>query len=383
MRGFGSNFFTSNGLYLMHDTNCDRHVAQTVIGDLMSRSGLTSLSLSELMGAAFWTPLFSLFLASVIGGIVLIVRARPGRAVRGGGPLSEGAARSVKARHVPERRTLGIVAIAVAVCFIAEHLIRGYVVDTAAVVSWWRFAVVLVCAVVGLGVVLAMILRRGTAPSELPVVPAARRTWATFGPRLGLLLASGVMLVLSATTVAAGVASSPDREGQYAGLDIPIPNMPEVDPIRMPFFGWAYGVPVLICLTALALVTWSLLHANAVRPYIRPETVAAERVLRREIAGDAVWIATAATLLALAGAWRFVARAGSVSSLEIMGQNDGSPYDATWRYAEVALAAGWAAPLLEIGAFVLLLLVASRLWRRDGAAVGSDADLASDAAVTP
>ncbi|WP_334151419.1 hypothetical protein [Microbacterium sp.] len=348
----------------------------------MSRSGLTSLSLSELMGAAFWTPLFSLFLALAIGGIVLLVRARPGRAERPVASASAGASASLRARYRPEQRALGIVALGVAVCFIAEHIIRGYVVDVAAVVSWWRFAVVLFCAVIGLGVVLGMILRRGTTASELPVVLAERRTWTTFGPRLGLLLAGAVMLVLLATTVSAGLASSPDREGQYAGLDIPIPNKPEVDPIRMPFFGWAYGVPVLIGLAALVLTTWAVLHGNAARPYIRPETVAAERILRREIAADAVGITIAGMLLALAGAWRFVAGAGSVSSLEIMGENDGSPYDATWRYAEIALAAGWTAPMLEIGAFVLLMLVASRLWRRDGAAVGSNADLASDAAVT-
>ena len=348
----------------------------------MSRSGLTSLSLTELMGAAFWTPLFSLFLALLVGGIVLLVRARPGRAERPAAPSSVGASPSLGARYRPEQRALGIVASGVAVCFIAEHIIRGYVVDVAAIVSWWRFAVVLFCAAIGLGVVLGMILGRGTTPSERPVVLAARRTWTSFGPRLGLLLAGVVMLVLLATTVAAGLASSPDREGQYAGLDIPIPNKPEVDPIRMPFFGWAYGVPALIGVAALVLITWAVLHSNAARPYIRPETVAAERILRREIAGDAVRIATAGILLALAGAWRFVAGAGSVSSLEIMGENDGSPYDATWRYAEIALAAGWAAPILEIGAFVLLMLAASRLWRLDGAAAGTGADLAVDAAVT-
>ncbi|KJL30067.1 hypothetical protein [Microbacterium oxydans] len=347
----------------------------------MTRSGATSLSLSELMGAAFWTPLFSLLLAVVVCGFLLIALSRPGRAERRAAPLSDGAAMSVRARYRPAQRTLGIVAIVVTVLFIAEHLIRGYVLDVAAVVAWWRVAAVLWFALLGLGVVLGMILRRRTASSEQPVVPAARRTWTTFGPRRGLLLAGAVALILLVTTVVAGLASSPDREGQYAGLDIPIPNKPEIDPIRVPFFGWAYGVPVIIGLTALALVTWAVLHVNAARPYIRPETVAAERLLRREIAGDAVGIMIAGMLLATASAWRFVARAGSVSSLEIMGENDGSPYDATWRYAEAALAAGWAAPILEISAFVLLMLVASRLRRRDGASAGS-ADRAPDAAVT-
>lgn len=273
---------------------------------------------------------------------------------------------SIRARYFPEQRTLGIVAIATIVLFATDVILRGYVHDFSAAIAWWRFATPMFGALVGIMVLLGLILTRGTTHSEIPVVPTARRTWTTFGPRLGIIAASVTMIALVATTLAAGFASSTDGEGRYAWLVIPIPNEPEVDPIRVPFYGWAYGVPVLVCLVALAAVTWAVLHSNAARPYIRPETVAAEQDARRVVAGGAVRIATAAMLLALGGAWRLIARGGSVSSLEIMGVNDGDPFDASWRYAELAVAAGWAAPVLEILGFVLLVLAARLLWRRAG-----------------
>jgi len=110
-----------------------------------------------------------------------------------------------------------------------------------------------------------------------------------------------------------------------------------------------------------------VLHTNATRPFMRPETVTAEREARREVAIGTVRIATAGMLLAPAGAWRFIASAGSTSSLVINGQNEGNSYEVAWRYAELATAAGWLAPVLEIAAFVLLLLVASSLRRRPAA----------------
>jgi hypothetical protein len=106
------------------------------------------------------------------------------------------------------------------------------------------------------------------------------------------------------------------------------------------------------------------LRSNAVRPFLRPETVGAEQGARVEIASGVVRIASAGTLLALAGAWRFIARAGSISQLTTVdAEGRSGSYETTWRYAEFAVAAGWLAPALEITAFVLLLLVASRLRR--------------------
>lgn len=106
-----------------------------------------------------------------------------------------------------------------------------------------------------------------------------------------------------------------------------------IDALRPWFYGWAYGVPGIIL----------------------------EQTARVEIASSAVRIATAGMLLALAGAFRFIGRSGSISSVttEINGHDES--YDMTWRYAEFAAAASWLAPALEITALLLLLLVARRM----------------------
>ena len=159
---------------------------------------------------------------------------------------------------------------------------RGYLLNLfdlsmSDVVSWWRYATPVFSAFLGISVVLGLIVTRGTTPPEAPVLPAARRTWLSFSPRRGIIGASIALLVLVATTIAAGLASSPDGQGRYIWLAIPVPNEVAIDPIRPWFYGWAYGVPVLICVAVLTAVTWAVLHTNAARPYIRPETVTAER----------------------------------------------------------------------------------------------------------
>ena len=109
---------------------------------------------------------------------------------------------------------------------------------------------------------------------------------------------------------------------------------------------------------------FAALDRNAARPYLRPETVSAERASRRETARGTTLIVIAAVLLTLAGAWRLIASAGSGAYLTITGQNGDTPYDASWRFAEFAVAAGWFAPLLEVTAFTFLLVVASTGLRR-------------------
>ena len=314
----------------------------------------------ELVGAAFSLPLLSLVIAVIIAGGILLFTARQRYEGRAAVPIPLPVAQSVTARYLPEQRALRVIAIAVAFVFAVENIVRGYVLDMADQVAWWRYATPVFSAFVGMIVILGMVAIRGTTQPELPVVPASRRTWTSFSPRPGLISACLALLALLATTIAAGLSSSADDQGRYIWLEIPVPNEAAIDPIRPWFYGWAYGVPVLICLAALSFATWAVLQRNAERPYIRPETVAAERDFRREVAIGAVRVTTAGILLALAGAWRFIASAGSGSTLVIEGQNGGAPYDMTWRYAELAIAAGWFAPILEITAFVLLLLVAVR-----------------------
>jgi len=324
----------------------------------MSRISNVSIGPADLVGAAFSTPLFSLVVALVVAGLVL--------ALSGSERSDRAVARNTvaRSRYAPESRTLGAVAIATVVIFVGENILRGYILNVADVVSWWRFALPLILSALGLIVLLGLIVTRGTTPPEIPVANGARRSWTTFGPGLGIGAACASLAALLATTIPAGLASSPDDRGRYIWLVIPVPNEATIDPIRQWFYGWAYGVPVLACLAVLVPATWAVLHYNASRPYLRPETVIDERGARREIAAGTVRVALAGMLIALAGAWRFIAQAGTGSQLIINGENGGAPYDVTWRYAELAVAGGWLAPVLEIIAFTVLLIVAARGLRR-------------------
>jgi hypothetical protein len=329
----------------------------------MIPSTISSISLIDLVAAAFRLPLFSLIVASLIAAGVALAASRL-RDERSSAALhTETVVRSVAARYLPERRALGIGAIAVIVVFAVENVVRGYLLNLADIVEWWQYATPVFAACLCLTVVLGLIVFRGTTPPEQPVVSATRRTWTSFSASTGIIGAGVALVALFGTTIVAGLASSADERGRYIYLDIPVPNA-SIDPLRPWFYGWSFGVPVILCLAVLGVVSWLALRGNAVRPFLRPETVTAEQVARVEIASGIARIATAGLLLALAGAWRFIARAGSISQLVIEGEGGSeSSYETTWRYAEFAIAAGWLAPALEVTAFVLLLLVASRLRR--------------------
>ncbi|MDQ0893616.1 hypothetical protein [Agromyces ramosus] len=321
-------------------------------------TSITAITLSDLVAIAFTLPLFSLVVASlIVAGTLLVARLRSERGRTA--PHNVAAEPAVAARYLPEHRTLGVGAIAVIVVFAVENVVRGYVLNLSDIVEWWQYATPLFAAALCLTVVLGLILFRGTTPPEQPVVSAARRTWTSFGSEAGLLGAAAAFVALLVTTIAAGLASSADGRGRFIHLELRVPNE-VIDPIRPWFYGWDFGVPVIVCLAALAVATWATLRSNAVRPFIRPDTVGAEQAARAEVASAVVRIATAGVLLALAGAWRFIARAGSLSQLVIVDDGRRDSYDMTWRYAEFAVAVGWLAPAVEITAFALLLLVASR-----------------------
>ncbi len=322
---------------------------------------ISSISPAELAAAAFTLPLFSLFLALLIFigvRLILRVRGRDDRSV----PRAGTGTSPVAVRYVLERRVLGVGAIALIAVFAIENVVDGYLLNLADVVAWWKYTTPLFAAFLCLTVALGLILFRGVVVPERPVVQLARRTWMSFGPRAGLIGAGVALVALFATTIAAGVASSADDRGRYIYLDIPVPNVP-IDALRPWFYGWAYGVPVILCLAALIVVTWVTLRSNALRPFLRPETASAEQNARMEIAAGAVHIATAGMLLALGGAFRFISRSGTISHLTIEGQGQSHSYQTIWRYADLAVAAGWLAPVMETIAFLLLLIVANRLLR--------------------
>jgi hypothetical protein len=326
---------------------------------MMMWNRILSLSFFELLAAALSFTLFSLVLAFLLLACAAVVRMISKRGNRSVSRISDGAS-SARAQYVVERRALGVGAVGAVVIFGIEYAVRGYLLDISDTVDWWRYATPVLSAFATLAVVFSLIMLRGTVAPENPVVSTTRRTWDGFGPRTGITGVCALAIIFLATTIAAGMASSPDDLGRYIYIEIPAPNT-SIDPLRPWFYGWAYGVPVIVCVAALIAVTWATLRSNALRPFLSPETSGAEKRARAEIATGAVYIAAAGMLLALGGVFRFISQSGSYSQLTIDGEGHSASYELTWRYANLAVAVGWLAPALEIAAFVLLLLTAQRL----------------------
>lgn len=322
----------------------------------MSIGIVSFLTPADLAAVALRQPLFFFVVASVIF-LGMFVSQRVGSRRHGAAMGTDVV--TPPGQYVAERTALGIGAAVVIVVFAAENVIRGYLLNLADTVSWWQYATPVFISLLCVSAVWGLIIFRGTVQSARPVMPASRRTWVSFGSRMGIVCAGVALVALFATSILAGLNSSADSQGRYIHLEIPVPNE-SIDALRPWFFGWAYGVPVMVCLGLLTIVTWAALRSNAVRPYERPETVGVERTERNDVATSILRVATAGTLLGLAGAFRLIADAGSPSALVVEGNGQSNAYEATWRYAEFAVAAGWLAPLLEVVAFLLLLMVAGR-----------------------
>ncbi|WP_231601147.1 hypothetical protein [Salinibacterium sp. SWN167] len=301
-------------------------------------------------------------LAPILTVLLLVAYGLFRRFSRGKGQLGSRTdhALTSPAEYGFERRTLGIGAIAVIVLYFVEFVVRGYVFNFYNTVDWWRYATPLIAAGLTLGVLLLQIASRKTVAPARPVVATARRTWLSFGPRAGIAGTGVLVAAFVATTLAAGAASSPDDRGRYIYIELAAANT-TIDPLRFWFYGWAYGIPVIICVGVLAIMAWLTLRANALRPFRVPENAGTERRARGEIAAGITSISSAAMLLALGGAFRLINNARGPWGLTIDGDPRSEPYEMTWHYANLAAAAGWLAPLLEVAAFMLLLIAARRL----------------------
>ncbi|WP_101848139.1 hypothetical protein [Zhihengliuella sp. ISTPL4] len=307
----------------------------------------------DIAGAVFSSPAVSLALGIVVAALLALTPWwRGGRAAAT--RLSRDEAGAVVARYGPERRLLAVGAVVVLGAGVTVEVLARHVLRLDDHVSWWRYATPVLATTLALAALALAIAARRARHATLPVVTGTRRTWLSFSARGALPAAGSALLVLVLTTIASGSASSNVDGGPFVFLAIPAPNT-DVDPVRLWFFGWAYGLPVLLsCGLLVASAVWAL-SANATRPFLRPETVPAEHHERRRIAAGIAQVATGGVLLTVAAAWRFIGNAGRIGPLTIEGEGT---FEVVWRYADIARAAGVVAPALEVTAVVLLVLSA-------------------------
>ena len=307
---------------------------------------VASADFVSLLMAGVQLPVVNLIIATGIVALVLVVRSRRVAGDSGSAPPQ------LASRHVAEAWALGMGAVVAVVAYGVLSILQGVVFDLVNVVSWWYYATPLISGA-AIATVVMLVMRAGERDIALrPVVPTSRRTWASFVRPREMTAAALATTLLVWTTVFAGTNSTPDQEGRFVYVDIAVPNT-DVEPLRPWFYGWAYGVPVLICAALMALAAWGALHINARRSFTGPDPVTSERATRTAIGNGVARIVIGVTLLSLSGALRFIAHGSSVGNLTIEGQGT---YEAVWRYAEFAVVGGAVAPCFEIAGFLVLLL---------------------------
>lgn len=327
-------------------------------------SALARISPFELVLALLSSPAVSVALAVVAAVAIAVVTRRAGGAAVVG-PRGE-------------RVALAGIAFATGTVWIVDVLLRGYVFDMSDTVSWWRFAVAPAVAAIGL-VLLAIAMRTNRPRRSVDAVTAVRRTWMTFGPRCGILSLAVLVGVAMAVSLVFGQMSTAFEPGLAAHVALELPNTDEA-PVILPFPGWAYGIPLILSIGALAAALFLALTRNAVRPFPKDVALEVERNRRASVARDAVVLAAAAILIALAGMLR-LARSAVTTSVTIMTDSGSGPaLSVNLPHADLILIGGALAPALEIGGCLMLALLVGRGIRVASARRGRSATVVGVAA---
>jgi len=304
---------------------------------------MVQVPLPELM----WGLLSSSLVCAVLGIAIALVVAR----ARPGGPC---------VATVPRigRAAIGVVALAVGLVWAGDIALRGYVFDTSATVSWWRFA--LAPAVAAVGVAAWGLSRRTTQPRRaVDAASVARRTWVTFGPRRGIVVLLVAMAVTVGFAVVFGQMSTTFDPGPAAHVAVEAPNV-EAPPAVMSFPGWAYGILLLTGVLVLAAAVVLALHRNAARPFPDGVRLDLERRGRADGARDIVALAVATMLLMLGGFLR-LARSAAVTTMTVqMPSGRETSVQLALPHADFIMVGGFAAPILDIAGCALLTLLVIR-----------------------
>lgn len=304
-----------------------------------------------LWGALSSSVVCAILAAVAAAALAIVLRRRTATAPAGNRPR--------------EGFALSIVAALVGAFWLADVILRGYVVDMSETVSWWRFAVAPAVAAAALLVVGGFLRARGPR-RPVDAVSTARRTWTTFGPRRGLVAFIALSVAAAGCIVILGAMSTTLDIDGAAHIALVAPNT-ALAPVVFPFPGWAYGLPALAALGGLVAATVFALHRNAIRPYADGVSRERERVHRLGTARGIVAIASAAALIALAGMLR-MARAAATTSLTVAEPGRTTTVDVHLPHEDLILIGGLVAPALEIGGCILLVLLV--IGARGGVALG-------------
>ena len=234
----------------------------------------------------------------------------------------------------------------------------------------WRYSIPLGAAAIAVTFYAAFSSTRSTARPR-PAVDVTPRTLWSFGSRWWFAGWVALNVLLLATVVLAGLASSTDELGRHVLIMMQIGSVQA----GALFFGWSYGLPA-----GAAVITLAALVLLALGRIARPPmpTDPLSRNIEKSRRGDqtrtVLSLASGAVAFTLGAAWMFIGRSAQLGA-SVSGQ-DGIPIELGTSFAALAIPLTVMGLLLEGSGLALVVLPLVR--RRDNSAIKRTARESAD-----
>jgi hypothetical protein len=224
--------------------------------------------------------------------------------------------------------------------------------------AWWPNVITVLGAIVGVLVAVwphrSERVARAASPTSIDL---RRRGPLTFAGRPSLVVAVVSFALLVVTVVVAGSMSSADEDGHFTEFTMPVGD----GTVGTIFFGWYFGVPVLIGAVVLGVLAWAAMDRVARGPLLADDRAGDEDV-RRMRSTAVLRIAAGTLLLVLGASWRVVAGVSHLST-SIPRTAAGTVTFGT-SFAAVGDVLGIAAVVVMVIGFALLVSVVAVRGRR-------------------
>lgn len=215
-------------------------------------------------------------------------------------------------------------------------------------ILWWVFALPLGIAAVGTLAVAVTAPRRSGRTGD-PALVGIRRTWLSFTDRIPLAAAAIAGVLILVVTLICGAASSPDQYGRYVFIVF------GDGAAAATFYGWMFGVPVLIGLLLLIAATWAALSQIATPAFSSPLAAQNEIASRRTISNAVIYLTGSVLAMTLGGILMLIGAAGSGSAgVGIPGVGDFQWSPGFSSFAGFFTWSGW---FLRVASFVMLIVL--------------------------
>lgn len=159
----------------------------------------------------------------------------------------------------------------------------------------WAFhAAIRYALPLALGILVVLVLAVPARRASSPGASLTPRRWTSFVSPAHLAITAGVLVLVLAITVAAGLASTVDEEGHHTRYLVELGTAS----METTFYGWHYSIVPLLLLATLMATT--LLAWSAIARPPHPEHLAEDVAARRLRSANIAHAATGAMLLHLA-----------------------------------------------------------------------------------